>query len=368
MDHDRKRKRNREEKESKDRSKKKSKKSEKKHHHHHHHHRSGSSSSSSSSRPVREIEGFEEISNDDYFKKNTEFQTWLYGSKGKTFDQLSSTDSRKMFQKFVKKWNRGKLPDKFYRGIHETEIDSSFRTKHKWNLSLDKGDRERLMSIRDTVDDETHHKEYKGNTPHSKRYSSSSSSSSSSTSSFISASATSSNMIPVGNTKVKSSETNLDPRLPESWSNKSNRSSSSSSSSSSSRSDQYSLESQQEEKRRERKEKEKEYRSRRKLVEEELAPRADAGSREARIEKRKAEREYRNQKGDSPERGNHDDMMMGGGDDIKARIAARKAAFQKKQEQREQQYQQSKKEYDQKESEKMQAFRDMVASGNFTRL
>ncbi|KAG2656302.1 style cell-cycle inhibitor 1-A-like [Panicum virgatum] len=70
-----------------------------------------------------------EISKDDYFAKNNEFATWLKEEKGKYFSDLSSESARDLFLKFVKQWNKGKLPSQYYEGI-----TSGPRSAHNWNI------------------------------------------------------------------------------------------------------------------------------------------------------------------------------------------------------------------------------------------
>ena len=74
-------------------------------------------------------QGFEEISKDDYFAKSNEFATWLKEEKGKYFSDLSSESARDIFLKFVKQWNKGKLPSQYYKGI-----TTGPRTAHNWNI------------------------------------------------------------------------------------------------------------------------------------------------------------------------------------------------------------------------------------------
>uniref|UniRef100_A0A0D9VCP2 Uncharacterized protein n=1 Tax=Leersia perrieri TaxID=77586 RepID=A0A0D9VCP2_9ORYZ len=74
-------------------------------------------------------DGFKEISKDDYFSKNNEFATWLKDEKGKYFSDLSSESARELFEKFVKTWNKGKLPSQYYEGI-----SSGPRSAHRWNI------------------------------------------------------------------------------------------------------------------------------------------------------------------------------------------------------------------------------------------
>jgi len=74
-------------------------------------------------------QAFKEISKDDYFAKNNEFATWLKEEKGKYFSDLSSESARDLFLKFVKQWNKGKLPSQYYEGI-----TSGPRSAHNWNI------------------------------------------------------------------------------------------------------------------------------------------------------------------------------------------------------------------------------------------
>ncbi|KAL6629103.1 hypothetical protein ACP70R_028868 [Stipagrostis hirtigluma subsp. patula] len=75
------------------------------------------------------VTGFKEISKDDYFSKNNEFAAWLKEEKGKYFSDLSSKSARELFLKFVKRWNKGKLPSQYYEGI-----SSGPRSAHNWNI------------------------------------------------------------------------------------------------------------------------------------------------------------------------------------------------------------------------------------------
>ncbi|XP_068657438.1 style cell-cycle inhibitor 1-A [Aristolochia californica] len=72
---------------------------------------------------------FEEISSNDYFSKNNEFSTWLKEEKGIFFSDLSSDDARKLFSRFVKDWNRQKLPSRYYEGIK-----TGPRSAHSWKI------------------------------------------------------------------------------------------------------------------------------------------------------------------------------------------------------------------------------------------
>ncbi|GKB89195.1 hypothetical protein Tco_0961467 [Tanacetum coccineum] len=94
----------------------------------------------------REISNFKELSDADYFLKNNEFSTWLKDEKDTFFSDLSSESARKLFAKFVKRWNDKKLDSKYYDGIVTAQ-----RSSHNWKIKIDsKGDpQRRLESNRD---------------------------------------------------------------------------------------------------------------------------------------------------------------------------------------------------------------------------
>jgi hypothetical protein len=63
-------------------------------------------------------DGRPKISVDDYFTKSEEFRVWLKLAKGEFFEDLSSKDARKIFEKdFVKDFNKGRLSAMFYDGM-----------------------------------------------------------------------------------------------------------------------------------------------------------------------------------------------------------------------------------------------------------
>ena len=74
---------------------------------------------------------FKEISKDEYFAKNNEFATWSKEEKGKFFSDLSLESARDLFEKFVKTWNKGKLPSQYYEGITRGP-----RSAHRWNIKV----------------------------------------------------------------------------------------------------------------------------------------------------------------------------------------------------------------------------------------
>jgi hypothetical protein len=87
-------------------------KSKKDHKHKSKHHDKDKHHSSGERREVTEP-----ISEEDFFNKSEEFRVWLKLSKGLYFEDLTSKDARKIFDKdFVKDYNKGKLSAMYYEG------------------------------------------------------------------------------------------------------------------------------------------------------------------------------------------------------------------------------------------------------------
>ncbi|KAI3905619.1 hypothetical protein MKX01_036528 [Papaver californicum] len=74
-----------------------------------------------------------ELSKEDYFAKNNEFSTWLKEEKRKFFSDLSSEASHDLFLDFIKVWNKGKLEERYYKGI-----STAPRTAHNWKIGREK--------------------------------------------------------------------------------------------------------------------------------------------------------------------------------------------------------------------------------------
>ncbi|MCL7044733.1 hypothetical protein MKW94_019764 [Papaver nudicaule] len=75
----------------------------------------------------------EELSKEDYFVRNNEFSTWLKEEKRIFFSSLSSEASHDLFLDFIKVWNKGKLEERYYKGI-----STAPRTAHNWNIRSEK--------------------------------------------------------------------------------------------------------------------------------------------------------------------------------------------------------------------------------------
>jgi len=98
------------------------------------------------------------ISNEDYFRKNSEFRLWLMEHKHRYFDELDKDQQRTYFAKFVRKWNAGSLRSKFYEGIRSTHIPRQDSTRHTWTFSK-KLDSMEMDKLRDTVESATYTKQ-----------------------------------------------------------------------------------------------------------------------------------------------------------------------------------------------------------------
>ena len=67
----------------------------------------------------------DQISDADYFQKAPEFQLWLQEARSTFLDEISSDEARRLFRKFVDKWNAGQLPAKLYAGVKNSAQSSN---------------------------------------------------------------------------------------------------------------------------------------------------------------------------------------------------------------------------------------------------
>lgn len=82
------------------------------------------------------------ISEADYFKRAPEFQLWLAEARRQYIDEISGEEARRLFGKFVVKWNGGELASKFYSGIQADAAAS--RTRHQWGFASKLSDADQL--------------------------------------------------------------------------------------------------------------------------------------------------------------------------------------------------------------------------------
>eukprot|EP01084_Bolivina_argentea_P149438 261050_1 len=97
------------------------------------------------------------ISTDDYYKYHTEFADWALVKHKKFLDEISTKKCKKLFKKFVKKWNDGKLEEKYYKTFSSLSIDNNQKTRYKWSFEkkVDSKEQMKMDLIRDTIDNQT---------------------------------------------------------------------------------------------------------------------------------------------------------------------------------------------------------------------
>lgn len=93
------------------------------------------------------------LTREDYYVRSGEFKAWL-SLRGVFLDEVSSSEARRYFDRFVRRWNAGRLQSEFYSG-HIRSSGSSAGTRHTWGFTKSKAwenEREKLAAMRDTVD------------------------------------------------------------------------------------------------------------------------------------------------------------------------------------------------------------------------
>ena len=97
------------------------------------------------------------ISEDDYYKYHTEFTDWALNKQCKYLDEMSTKKCKKLYKKFMKKWNAGKLEEKYYKGISSLSINNHQKTRYKWSFESNINEKEqtKLDLIKDEIDNET---------------------------------------------------------------------------------------------------------------------------------------------------------------------------------------------------------------------
>lgn len=74
------------------------------------------------------------ITKEDFFGKSVEFRLWLMEEKKISMEDIKTTKAKAYFKRFVKRWNSGKLPKKYYKGIDAADAKASL-TKYKWKFA-----------------------------------------------------------------------------------------------------------------------------------------------------------------------------------------------------------------------------------------
>ena len=68
-------------------------------------------------------------------------------------DDVDTDELHRLFRKFAKEWNRGKLAKDYYTGLPEEVLETVERTRHKWGweAKLTGDEKARLQRVKDDV-------------------------------------------------------------------------------------------------------------------------------------------------------------------------------------------------------------------------
>ena len=92
----------------------------------------------------------------DYFAFHQHFRLFLYRTKGIYFEDLSSTETHKMFGKFADKYNNGELEEGYYEAkLPEEATEQCKRTQHKWSFKTNATEQQSLEMVRAGVKKQT---------------------------------------------------------------------------------------------------------------------------------------------------------------------------------------------------------------------
>ncbi|KAF8072677.1 SCI1 [Scenedesmus sp. PABB004] len=72
----------------------------------------------------------------DYFSRSAEFTAWLQEIRHTFFNELTSEQSHALFAEFVRDWNSGDVPLRFYGGLATAPVK---RTAHDWGIKAAPG-------------------------------------------------------------------------------------------------------------------------------------------------------------------------------------------------------------------------------------
>ncbi|GAC92857.1 hypothetical protein PHSY_000414 [Pseudozyma hubeiensis SY62] len=95
------------------------------------------------------------LTSDDYFIRSSEFKHWLSSSKQLYLDEISSASARRYFDRFVRRWNAGRLDDPYYSGTIRSLDSSAGKTRHKWSFTTHQGyasEKAKLELMKDSID------------------------------------------------------------------------------------------------------------------------------------------------------------------------------------------------------------------------
>ena len=72
-------------------------------------------------------------------------------------DEVSTKKRKKLFKKFINKWNDGKLEERYYKTFTSLSIDNHQKTRYKWSFekNIDSKEQMKMDLIKDQIDNET---------------------------------------------------------------------------------------------------------------------------------------------------------------------------------------------------------------------
>lgn len=71
-------------------------------------------------------QGIPQIGPESFFERAVEFRLWLREDRDKRINDISSSEAHRLFDdRFVRRWNRGKLDSRYYAGLSAAEASTS---------------------------------------------------------------------------------------------------------------------------------------------------------------------------------------------------------------------------------------------------
>lgn len=92
----------------------------------------------------------------DYFAYHQHLWLYLHRREGVAFGDLSSSEARDAFRRFVKKYNAGKLEEAYYESVLPSEaLENGLATRHQWNFHTNTMEKKNLNLIEEGVRKQT---------------------------------------------------------------------------------------------------------------------------------------------------------------------------------------------------------------------
>lgn len=106
-------------------------------------HKSGHRSSEATARAPSEAQ---RIDASHFYLKHDQFCVWLKTAKDRRFESLDSDRAREYFDKFVRRYNLGALPEACYREVPLELREACMRSAHSWNLRVSQEERSEVRT------------------------------------------------------------------------------------------------------------------------------------------------------------------------------------------------------------------------------